>query len=99
MQSKIRYDFSAQMWKDSMPGGWVFISLPKPISNEIRKHLQFQEEGWGRMKASAIIQGIEWDTAIWYDKKMGTYLLPVRADIRKKGNLELGETLEVSVFI
>lgn len=52
------------MWQHSAPGGWFFVSLPEEISSEIRENLQWQEEGWGRMKASARVQDITWDTAI-----------------------------------
>ena len=99
MQSKIKYDFSAKLWKDSSSGGWVFISLPKSISKEIRENLQWQEEGWGRMKASAMIKNIEWSTAIWFDTKMNTYLLPVKSEIRKKASLTLNDVIAVSIFI
>lgn len=99
MQAKIHYTFSAQLWKDASSGGWVFVTLPKDISTEIRANLQWQEEGWGRMKASATINSLEWKTAIWFDTKMQSYLLPVKAEIRKKGGLKLGETITVSIAI
>ena len=83
MKDKIKYEFSAKMWRDASPGGWYFVSLPKSMSKEIREHLQWQEEGWGRMKAFAQIGEIKWETAIWFDTKMETYLLPVKAEIRK----------------
>ena len=99
MQTKIKYSFSAKLWQHQAQGGWYFVSLPKEISKEIRENLKWQEEGWGRMKATASINELEWDTAIWFDKKQDTYLLPIKADIRKKGELELNQMLEVSVSI
>ncbi len=95
MQAKIRYNFTGKIWN----GGWFFVSLPKDISKEIREHLKWQEEGWGRMKATAIIKEIEWDTAIWFDTKLETYLLPLKADIRKKARLELNDTITLSIKI
>ena len=77
----------------------MFVSLPKDISKEIRDNLKWQEEGWGRMKASVLIKNIEWDTAIWFDTKMDTYLLPVKSVIRKKANLELNDLIDVSISI
>ena len=87
------------MWQHQGQGGWYFVSLPKEISKEIRENLKLQEEGWGRMKATASINQLEWDTAIWLDKKQDTYLLPIKGDIRKKGKLELKQILQVSVSI
>ena len=99
MQAKIRYDFSARLWQDPSPGGWFFISIPKNISKEIRENLKWQEEGWGRMKASVAIDKLEWDTAIWFDKKMDTYLLPIKAEIRRKVNLQLDDTITLTIWI
>ncbi|WP_420573072.1 DUF1905 domain-containing protein [Kordia sp.] len=99
MQAKIKYEFSGKLWKDESSGGWVFISIPKNISKEIRENLKWQEEGWGRMKASATIKEIKWDTAIWFDTKMNTYLLPVKSEIRKKASLNLNDEIIVNISI
>ncbi|WP_298418447.1 DUF1905 domain-containing protein [uncultured Kordia sp.] len=99
MQVKIKYEFSGKLWKDQSSGGWVFISIPKNISKEIRKNLQWQEDGWGRMKAVAAIKDVKWDTAIWFDTKMDTYLLPVKIEIRKKTSLNLNDKIRVTIWI
>ncbi len=99
MQAKITYRFSAKLWKDKGKGGWVFVSLPKDISKEIKETLGWQEEGWGRMKVSASIANIIWDSAIWFDKKQQIYLLPVKAEIRKRNKLTLGQLTEVVISI
>lgn len=99
MEARIQYDFSGRLWKSEGQGGWHFVSLPKDTSQEIRANLQWQEEGWGRMKAMAKIEDVEWETAIWFDKKKDTYLLPVKAVIRKKIKLELNQVLELSISI
>jgi len=69
------------------------------MSTEIRSNLQWQEEGWGRMKASAIINEHEWETAIWFDKKKSTYLLPIKAEVRKKLKLEHGDLISAAVLV
>ena len=87
------------MWKYDAPGGWHFVSLPKTISREIRDNLKWQEEGWGRMKASAEYGELRWETAIWFDTKLDTYLLPIKADIRRKSNLEIDRNFEMNIWI
>ena len=61
--------------------------------------MKWQEEGWGRMKAKAKIRETLWDTAIWYDTKLGTYILPLKADIRKKEKIEIGNILDVEIIL
>jgi len=99
MIAKIKYDFSGKLWRHSASLGWYFISMPKNISKEIRDQLQWQEEGWGRMKASAEINGQRWETSIWFDKKTETYLLPIKAVIRKNLKLKEGMIISPSIFI
>ena len=99
MQAKIKYSFSAKIWKHNGTGGWHFVSLPNHISKEIREHLQWQEEGWGRMKSTAKIKNSEWKTAIWFDKKHNTYLLPIKSEVRKKNSLKENDQIEVTISL
>ena len=99
MQAKITYQFSGKLWKHNGQGAWYFVSLPVDMSKEIRAHLKWQEEGWGRMKAEAIINTIAWETAIWFDKKANTYLLPIKSDIRRKAKLKVDETYNITILV
>lgn len=99
MEGKIKYEFSTIMWKHPSTDGWFFISLPKSISNEIRENLKWQEEGWGRMKAFAEIDKIKWASAIWFDTKMDSYNLPIKAEIRIKLKLGLNKNFEMIIWI
>ena len=99
MQARINYEFSSKLWKDASLGGWFFISLPHNLSIEIRESHQWQEEGWGRLKVTASIKENAWETAIWYDTKMNTYLLPVKSEIRKKAGIKLDDLISVSILI
>lgn len=99
MTGKIKYDFTEKVWQHSSPGGWYFISLPENISKEIRGTLKKEEEGWGRLKVLAEIGKSQWKTAIWFDTKINTYLLPLKADIRKKENINAGKVVDVKIFI
>lgn len=87
------------MWKHKGNGGWHFVTLPKALSKTIRKVHGQSEEGWGRLKAVARIDKSEWRTAIWYDSKYESYLLPVKADIRKQENLQSGNKLHVKLSL
>jgi hypothetical protein len=100
MNSKgIKYEFTAFIWQYDAPGGWYFVSLPGVISEDIRSHLKFEEEGWGRLKVTAKIGNSEWKIAIWFDTKMNTYSLPLKAEIRKAENLEIEEKIEVYLWV
>lgn len=96
---EIKYEFSARTWQHSPPGGWHFVSLPADMAKEIRENFGWQEEGWGRLKATAEIGISVWKTAIWFDTKHQTYILPLKAEIRKKEEIEPDKNIKIIIWI
>lgn len=95
----VSYAFDALLWKSEGPGGWHFVSLPPEMSSEIRLHFQNEEQGWGRLSAAVTLGAIAWESALWFDTKRNTYLLPIKTEIRKKAGLTVGTTLSLVVRI
>lgn len=97
----VKFEFSAKVYQYSSAemSGWTFVSLPKEMSIEIRDNFKWLEEGWGRMKVTAKIGNSEWQTAIWFDTKQDTYLLPLKAQIRKKENIVLDKDVKVIIWV
>ena len=95
----IKYEFTAKPWQYSGKGAWYFVSMPAEQAAEIRANLRWAEEGWGRLKALAEIGNSQWKTAIWFDTKSNTYLLPLKAEIRKREKVEAGKVVEVRVWV
>lgn len=99
MYINITYKFTSPVWQHPSPGGWYFVSLPIEFSEEIRQNMKWQEEGWGRMKTKSKIRETSWHTAIWYDTKLGTYILPLKVDIRKKEKIKIGDIFEIEIIL
>ena len=95
----IKYQFKATPWQYAGKGAWIFVSLPLKISKEIRKYFKPEEEGWGRLKTTAQIGSSKWKTAIWFDTKANTYLLPLKSEIRKRENIDAGKPVKVIIKI
>ena len=99
---RMKYEFSAKPYQYSSSEemcGWTFVSLPKELATEIRAGFKYLEEGWGRMKVTAKLGGSEWQTAIWFDTKQDTYLLPLKAKIRKQENVMLDEDVRIIILL
>lgn len=64
-------------------GGWRFLMLPKKVGKEIKEKFGRRAVGWGSLRVSAQIGKTKWKTSIFPDKKAGTYLLPLKAQVRK----------------
>lgn len=95
----VKFEFKAKPWQDDAPGAWCFVTLPEPLSLKIREAFKPEEEGWGRLKATAEIGNSNWKTAIWYDTGKKAYLLPLKAVIRKKENITNGELIQIRIWI
>lgn len=95
----VKYEFTAKIWQYNGPNGWYFVSLPEDLSKEIRLALKHEEQGWGRLPAKAEIGHTAWETAIWFDTNQNTYLLPLKADVRKKQKLGLDDAVNVVIWV
>lgn len=91
------YKFKGKIWKYNGPAGWHFVTLPKTLTNKIRRTHGLSEEGWGRLKAAAEIGKTKWSTAIWFDSKITSYILPIKALVRKAEDIYDGSTIEVKL--
>lgn len=89
------YTFSAKIWYSE----WYFVSLPQDVSSEIRENFKHLEEGWGRLKTTAKIGGSSWKTAIWFDTKKQTYLLPIKKEVRTKEKIGADALVAVTLWL
>ncbi|MCE9597087.1 MAG: DUF1905 domain-containing protein [Spirochaetia bacterium] len=69
-------------------GAWHFASLPKKDADRIRKELTFRPRGFGSIRVEAQIGKTKWKTSIFPESKTKTYLLPIKADVRKKESIK-----------
>lgn len=99
MHKGIKYKFTSIIWTYKGPGAWHFVSLPVRVSKEIRSFSKPLEEGWGRLKAVAKIGSTEWNTAVWFDTKQNTYILPIKANVRKTEKLQSGQNILVYIWV
>lgn len=51
------------------------------------------------IKVKARIGAAEWSTTIWPDKASGSFLLPVKAAVRKKEKIAAGDNVDVSLWL
>lgn len=88
-------DFTGTIWKYSGKAGWHFITLPEDVSSTIKLITSDRRRGWGSVRVSVVIGETRWDTSIFPDKKKNAYVLPVKADVRKKESLADQDTVGV----
>ncbi len=90
------FRFEAKLWKyPGEQGAWFFISVPKAESAVIKKLTANNRRGWGAVRVKVKVGKTIWETSIFPDSKAGTYLLPVKAKIRRLEGLFEGESAKV----
>ena len=95
-----RLDFTGKLWLSAGPGGWTFVTLPPACADQIRFYTGSRKgRAWGMIKVKARIGNSEWSTTIWPDKASGSFLLPVKADVRKAQKIAAGDQAEIFLTV
>ncbi len=87
--------FTAKIWKYDGPAAWFFVSSSKEEDELIRTH-QKATRGWRSVPVEVTVGTSTWQTS-FFPVKDGSYLLPIKAPVRKKEGILEGDLLEISV--
>ena len=96
----LSFTFTGQLWRwqGDAPAAWHFITLPAEIGGQI-KFFSGRTRGFGSVRVIATTGGARWKTSLFPDKKSGSYLLPVKADVRNSENLQAGQDVPVRLVL
>ena len=92
------YDFTAELWRHGeMPGAWYFLTIPADAADEIKARSHGERRGFGSVRVQATIGQTTWATSIFPDTKSASYLLPVKAAVRRKTGIEEGDAVAAKI--
>ena len=81
---------------------WVFVTLPDDTADGIRFFSQNdgqKRRGFGSVKVSVRIGETSWNTSVFPDKNSGSYLLPIKASVRKAENVSAGDEVAFNLSL
>ena len=84
------------IWKGEAAGRWYFVTVPEEHSAEIKAHAFGSPRGFGSVRVKARIGNVQWQTSV-FPLNSGGYLLPVKAEIRRKAELAAGDEVTVDL--
>ena len=84
------------IWQGEAAGRWHFVTVPEDQSAEIKAQALGSRRGFGSVRVEARIGDVVWRTSVFPLSSDG-YLLPVKAEVRKRANLAAGDELAVSL--
>ncbi len=88
-----QYRIKAKVWLYQGKAAWHFVSLPQKQSTAIRGFYGNLKRGWGSLPVVVTVGKTSWKTSIFPESKTGAYLLPLKAEIRKREKLREGDTI------
>jgi len=85
------------LWLWSGEGGsWHFLTIPEDQAGEFKAAALARRRGFGSVRVEARIDDVDWRTSI-FPQKDGSYLLPVKAEVRRTAGIAAGDELTVSL--
>lgn len=91
------YTLRAKVWPYQGMAAWRFLTLPKKAALEIKENYGKRARGWGSLPVEATIGKTAWKTSIFPDKKSGSYLLPLKAAVRKAEKIQDDATVSCTL--
>jgi hypothetical protein len=92
-----RFKAKTTVWVYRGPAAWHFVTLPKKQSGEIKAMAFDRASAWGSVRVTATIGKTSWKTSIFPDSKAGAYLLPLKAEVRRREKLAAGSKVALTL--
>lgn len=94
------HTFEAELWRwrAEEGGSWIFVSLPFDLADEIDE-TSGPKRGFGSVRVEVTIGPVTWRTSLFPSKEHKTYVLPVKAAVRKANDLDEGDTASIRLAL
>ena len=93
------YRFEAALWEHQGSAAWYFLSIPEDVADDIDEQYGHLEAGFGSLRVEVTIGTTVWRTSIFPDTKRGTYVLPVKKQVRIAEGLAAGSACPVELTV
>ena len=87
------------MWLYPGKAAWYFITIPPETAADIDYFFSIHKRGWGSLPVTVTVKETTWKTSIFPDKKTHSYLLPIKAEVRKKEGMQENQTISFALEI
>ena len=92
------FTFRAEVWRWK-GGNWFFASLPAEVSEDIKAFAGEARRGFGSVRVEVRLGGSHWRTSVFPSKELGTFILPVKAAVRKAEGIGEGDEVAISMEV
>ena len=88
------------LWRSSKPGtaAWYFMTVDPQTAAEIKYATLGRTRGFGSVRVAASIGDVRWQTSLFPHRESGGFLLPLKADVRKRAGIGEGDMVTVTLL-
>ena len=91
------FSFEAEVIYWRGPSPFFYAPVPAGHAVELRRAAKLLSYGWGMLPVQASVGGVVFQTSLF--PKDETYLLPLKAAVRRKANITAGDTIGVEMTL
>jgi hypothetical protein len=95
--SMVRFVFEAEVIYWRGPSPFFYAPVPAEHLDELRAVAKAVTYGWGVVPVAASVRGVSFTTSLF--PKDGTYLLPLKAAVRKQANVTAGDRIAIEMTV
>ena len=95
---KKKFNVREKVWLYPGDTPWHFVNIDKKQSAQIKELYGANKRGFGSIPVVVTLGKTSWKTSIFPDKR-GPYLLPLKADVRRKEDIAAGDTITFSITL
>lgn len=78
---------------------WHFLTLPKRVAKKLVASFKQPRRGWGSIPVIVAIGKSQWKTSVFPDSKTQSFVLPIKAKVRKAEGIEHGNTISFTIEV
>ncbi len=78
---------------------WHFLVVPKDDADHMRFFAAHLQRGFKSLKVDVMIGETSWRTSVFPSSDRGSYILPVKKNVRDREGLSAGDMVEVALKV
>jgi hypothetical protein len=96
---KKEFKIKSKVWLFPGDDAWHFLTIPKNITKEIDYLYASEKRGFGSLPVKVTINKTNWKTSIFPNRKTGTFMLPLKKEVRKENSIKNGDNVSFTFKI
>lgn len=94
----MEWSFEGELFRWEGDSAWYFVRLPAEVAEDVREHAP-PRTGFGSMRVTVTIGESRWQTSLFPESRTGSFLLPVKQQVRRANGVDAGDAVSVRLAL